>query len=121
MSRRRKKPHGDPRRAGGQIAGPGGPHDRHAVVIDAEDAVLLDYVEVAAVEPETDGRRSLPVVAVTLGGRINKTEERSTVLYLTNEDGAAGIVAQLVGLATRMDPFSPEFSRRLRERLDEMT
>lgn len=110
--------HADPRRAGGDIAGPGGPHDRDAVVVDVTDAVLLDYTEVTLIRT---GRRSPlgpaldpePAIGLLLAGRINKTHERAEILYLLNTDGAAAIVTELLALADRVGPgFAEDFARR---------
>jgi hypothetical protein len=120
VSSRRKRPHGDPRKAGGSIAGPGGPFDRNAVVIDMENAVLLESTSVSIVEPWRDGQRNRPLVAMQLGGRINKTEDHSEVLYLFDDDGVAALVTELIDLAARAQSFLPEFLPRLMERLDAM-
>lgn len=40
----------DPRTAGGDIAGPGGPYDEGAVIFDTRNAVLLDNTSVAKLE-----------------------------------------------------------------------
>jgi hypothetical protein len=105
----------DPRRAGGNISGPGGPFDRNAVVIDTQYAVLLDYTEVALVEVH-HGEEKGPALALMLAGRINKTTERSQVVYLFDTDGAAAIISQLIGLASRMgQEFLEDLTRRLRE------
>lgn len=106
----------DPRRPGGDISGPGGPLDRHGVVLDTRDAVLLEHVNVALVEPYSDGEAKEPVLALKLEGRINKTDERADILYLFGEDGAAAITTEIMGLATRIGPaFASRFKDRLKE------
>jgi hypothetical protein len=55
-----------------------------------------------------------------LGGRINKTEDHSEVLYLFDDDGVAALVTELIDLAARAQSFLPEFLPRLMERLDAM-
>lgn len=117
MSRRRKPPSTDPRKAGGSIVGPGGPHDAYGVVIATEHAVLLERTYVAAMEPYRDGQPGQPVIAMQLGGRINKTTDQAEVLFLLDEDGAASVVTELIGIASRM---GPEFLDRLLARLDRM-
>ena len=95
MSRRHRqvrRDHTDPRKPGGDIAGPGGPHDRDQVVIDATDGVLLDSIDVAHVRMEKDG---------ILSGRINKTTDHSRVLYLMDRQGAASLVADVIALYGR--------------------
>jgi hypothetical protein len=113
-----KKPHhrtsGDPRKTGGDIAGPGGPHDRNAVIIDTTNAVLLDSQTVSLVE--TPGHPA-PILAVLLEGRINKTTDRARNLYLMNEDGAAALVSEVIALAHRV---GPEFGERLMQRVSHL-
>lgn len=123
MSRRRKSPTTDPRKAGGSIAGPGGPHDRHGVVISAKDAVLLDDTYVAAVETEHDGQAMPPAIALQLSGRINQTDERASVLFLLDTDGAAAVISELLGVASRMSRTGlapPDFLDRLLDRISQV-
>jgi hypothetical protein len=106
---------GDPRKSGGDIAGPGGPHDRNAVVLDTTAAVLLDSSDVCLMET-TGGN---VVLAMLLEGRINKTTDRARNLYLMNEDGAAALVTELMALANRIGPdFGERFTARLQHLLD---
>lgn len=93
----------DPRRIPGSMAGPGGPHDRGGVVLDARNAVLLETVDVSTVDPERGGRGK-PAVALVLGGRINQTQHRASVLFLFGSDGAAAIVTELLALLGRATP-----------------
>lgn len=106
---------GDPRKTGGDIAGPGGPHDRDAVILDTTDAVLLDHSDVCLME--TSG--GSVVLAMLLEGRINKTTDRARNLYLLNEDGAAALVTELLALAHRIGPeFGARFTARLAHLID---
>jgi hypothetical protein len=106
---------GDPRKSGGDIAGPGGPHDRNAVIIDTTDAVLLDSSDVCLME--TSG--GSVVLSMLLEGRINKTTDRARNLYLLNEDGAAALVSELIALAHRIGPeFGNRLSARIRHLID---
>jgi hypothetical protein len=110
----------DPRRLGGSISGPGGPYDEHAVVIDTRNAVILEAAEVAIVGAVRDGvLDEKPITALVLRGRINKTTERVQALYLLNEDGAAGIITELVGVASRAG-WGDEFLERVKARMDAM-
>ncbi|MER7815627.1 hypothetical protein [Streptomyces sp. NPDC096153] len=106
---------GDPRKSGGDIAGPGGPNDANAVVIDTTDSVLLDSSPVSLLETGRVGEP--PILAVLLEGRINRTPDRARNLYLMNEDGAAALVSELLGLAHRI---GPEFGERLMARVQKM-
>ena len=107
---------GDPRKTGGDIAGPGGPHDANAVILDTTDAVLLDHSTVTLVETPN---HTAPVLAMLLEGRINKTTDRARNLYLLNEDGAAALVTELIALAHRIGPeFGHRFTARLQHLLD---
>ncbi|MFF6847083.1 hypothetical protein [Streptomyces antimycoticus] len=104
---------GDPRKTGGDIAGPGGPHDRNAVLFDTTNAVLLDSSDVCLMETANGS----VVMAMLLEGRINKTTDRARNLYLINEDGAAALVTELIALAHRI---GPEFGERFTARLDHL-
>lgn len=116
MSRKKtgRRISGDPRKSGGNIAGPGGPHDRDAVIIDTTDAVLLDSSVVTLVG--SPGHPD-PILAMLLEGRINKTTDRARNLYLMNEDGAAALVTELLALAHRI---GPEFGARFTARLEHL-
>lgn len=107
---------GDPRKTGGNIAGPGGPHDANAVIIDPTNAVLLDHSTVTLVGSPGDPH---PYLAMLLEGRINKTRDRARNLYLLNEDGAAALVTELIALAHRIGPeFGERFMARLTHLID---
>ena len=88
----------DPRKAGGDIAGPGGPYDESQVVLDTRYAVLLDTCEVVKLDNPSDGRA---FIGMKLDGRINRATDRAAVLYLFDLDGAAGIITELLALAGR--------------------
>lgn len=110
----------DPRKLGGGISGHGGPYDENAVVIDVRNAVILDGSGVALVGGVRDGVLDhKPIAALTLQGRVNKTTDRVQVLFLMNEDGAAGIIAELVGVMSR-GGWGQEFVDRLQKRMKEM-
>lgn len=118
MARKKTGRHvsGDPRKTGGDIAGPGGPHDANAVIIDATNAVLLDHSTVTLVGSPGQPK---PYLAMLLEGRINKTPDRARNLYLMNEDGAAALVTELLALAHRIGPdFSERFTARLKHLID---
>ncbi|MFE7485523.1 hypothetical protein [Streptomyces sp. NPDC057552] len=106
---------GDPRKSGGDIVGPGGPQDRHGVILDDRNAVLLDHSTVTLVET----RSGSPVLAMLLEGRINKSPDLARNLYLMNEDGAAAIVTELMALANRISPeFGDRFAARIQHLID---
>jgi hypothetical protein len=88
----------DPRRLGGDIAGPGGPRDRDSVVFDTTNAVILDSTVVAVMHNPSDGR---DVVGVLLEGRINRSTDRTRVLFLTDGDGLATLITEGLSLAKR--------------------
>lgn len=106
----------DPRRLGGDIAGPGGPHDRGQTVIDTRNAVLLETTTVVKADNPSDGRAFM---AMQLEGRVNQTSDRASVLYLFDEDGAAAIVTELFGLAQR-GGFGSEFVEQVTRRLADL-
>lgn len=105
---------GDPRKTGGDIAGPGGPRDRNSVIVDTSNAVLLDGTTVSLVETRSS---AIPVLALLLEGRINHTTDRARNLYLMDGDGAAAIVSELVALAYRT---GPQFGDRLMARINHL-
>ena len=108
----------DPRKAGGSIAGPGGPHEKNSVIIDTTNAVLLDGVNVALVELRREGRGDgKPVCALSLAGRINKTQDYAEIVYLMDSDGVAGIVSELLALINRAG-FGDQLSEDLEQRLN---
>lgn len=81
------------------IAGPGGPHDRDAVVVDTRGAVLLDHMNSCMIG--LDGDTARPAVALDLAGRVNKSSARSSVLYLFDVEAAAKLAADLIGVCVR--------------------
>lgn len=113
-----RPPIGDPRKLGGEIAGPGGPHDMGGVILDTRQAVLPDHVDVAQVDNPSDGRT---FVALQIDGRINQSSDRARVLYLLSADAGAALVTQLMALARRSDePWAKEFAALVDERLEEL-
>jgi hypothetical protein len=100
------------------MAGPGGPHDIGGVVLDASNAILLETVDVSTIDPDRGGRGQ-SAVALVLGGRINQTQDRASVLFIFGTDGAASIVTELIGLYGRAtgspEPFISDVMRRLRQ------
>lgn len=113
----------DPRRAGGDIAGPGGPHDRDGVVLDTGSAVLLDYCEVATLalgRYTHDGAEAEVDIGMVLAGRINKTQDQARVLFLFDTAGAAAIISELMAVATRHgDTFARDLNARVEKLLAE--
>lgn len=72
-------------------------------IIDTRGAILLGNVHVAvigAVDPT--GARTM--LALELGGRVNKTTTNTETLYLLDTDGAAVLVSEILGLAGRASP-----------------
>ena len=90
----------DPRKIPGGMSGPGGPHDRSGVVLDARHAVLLETVDVSTLDPER-GARGQAALALVLGGRINQSRDKASVLFLFGTDGAAAIVTELIAVIGR--------------------
>ncbi len=92
----------------------GTPHGRGDALVDTTDAVLLDRVDVVLVGTivlSGAGR----AIALELGGRVNKTPRRSSVLYVMDQDGAAAIISELLGLAGRVSPtFLDDLLTRIR-------
>jgi hypothetical protein len=109
--------HTDPRKIPGSMAGPGGPHDLGGVILDARNAVILETVDVSTIDPDRGGRGQ-HAVALVLGGRINQTKQRVSVLFILGTDGAASIVTELIGLYGRAtgspEPFINDVMGRIR-------
>jgi hypothetical protein len=103
----------DPRKAGGDIAGPGGPTERDAVILDTSQAVLLDGATACIAHLS---RKGVPVdaTALMLEGKINGSPDRTRVLYVMDLDGAADVVAHLLALAKR-DGNEAAFSKAISE------
>lgn len=90
-------------------------------LVDARNAILLDEVDVCLVDPNPGEPEEHGRVALTLAGRVNMRDERSSVLFMFGADGAAAIVTQLVGLAARAgDPYAAEFAGLVEARMGEM-
>lgn len=111
---------GDPRKIQGSIVGPGGPYDENEVIIDTTNALLLDGCVVSLVGGIRRGEMmAKSMVALQLDGRIIKTEEHISCMVLTNADGAAALVTQLVALAHRAG-FGEEFREELKRRSSDL-
>ena len=92
----------DPRAIPGDIAGPGGASEWHGVILDATHAVLMDHASAAIGHNAKPGAPEY--VALLLGGRVNRTQDRARVLYVFDADGAAAIVTELEALMRRAGP-----------------
>lgn len=89
----------DPRVAsstGAVIDVAGSPHAVHGSLVDVRSAVLMETAEVALVHT---GETIAAVL--TLGGRINYSDDRVEHVYMTGPDGMAALVSELIGLASR--------------------
>ncbi len=107
----------DPRKLGGNMAGPGGSRDRGAVFLDLTDVVLLEHTEVCTVDAVRHGALSGQMMFMTLSGRINKKDDRVKVGYVFGPDGAAALVTELLALADR---FGAELLDDLTRRLTDL-
>jgi len=95
----------------GAMVGPG-----EDVVLDTSKAVLLDGMEVCLVGPPRDATSEQDLMlAMRLDGRVNRTDDRASIMFLLNEDGAAAIISELLDLATRIGPV---FATNLMSRLE---
>ena len=91
----------DPRELGGDIAGPGGPHDRNAVVVNTERALLPDTLTVACFEQPLRPGLTQPLLAMVIEGRVNQTRDRARLMFILDPDAAAAIVTEIIGAASR--------------------
>lgn len=104
----------DPRRLGGDITGPGGPHDRGMTLLDVTDCVILEAMDVCTVDAVRSGQHGGQVIFMTLDGRINKTRDRVRTGYIFDTDGAAALITELLALADRHGPeMLDDVTRRL--------
>lgn len=108
----------DPRKIRGSMAGPGGPHDQGGVVLDARNAVILETVDVSTIDPERGGGQS--ALAMVLGGRINQTKDRVSVLFLAGTGGVAAIVTELIALMGRATGDPTPFINDVMERMTKL-
>jgi hypothetical protein len=90
----------DPRELGAAMAGPGGPFDMGGVVIDASRALIVDYQDIAKIDPE-QGARGQEAFACTFSGRINQTPDRASVMLLGDIDFMAATITEMHGVAER--------------------
>jgi hypothetical protein len=123
-----ERPGGDPREAattGSAITDVAGdPHARGGVILDARAAVLMEGVDVALFDTKQGERVAM---MMTLSGRINYSTDRVEHAYMFGPDGAAGLVSELVGLASRAggagghgERFAAEFQADLERRMKEL-
>jgi hypothetical protein len=119
-----ERPGDDPRQAStpDPIIG-GSPHGRGDALLDARSAVLMDSIDVSLADMKRGDTLAMMLV---LAGRINYADDRVTHAYIFGPDGAAGIVSELIGLASRAagahgDPnaerFAAEFKADLERRM----
>lgn len=73
----------------------------NGVVVDTTKAVLLDGSTGVLVHLTRGGREEGDGFGLMLEGRINKTQDRSRVLYLMDIDGLVAVAAECVSLADR--------------------
>ena len=114
--RRQAQPNGnaDPRTLGGEISGPGGPHDQGAFVLDTTDCVLMDNAVVSVMDEVRAGQLGERVIYMTLGGRVNQSTDRAQVGFTLGPDGAAALITELLALADRAGPeLLDDVTRRL--------
>jgi hypothetical protein len=115
-----ERPGDDPR--GASTSDPiigGSPGGRGDALLDARSAVLMEGIEVVLIDTKQDDPISM---LLTLSGRINYADDRVTHAYIFGPDGAAGLVSELLMLATRADhgdlPHGQRFARRFRDDLN---
>jgi hypothetical protein len=104
----------DPRNLGGDLAGPGGPFDRHAVVFDTSNAVLLGEMDAAVMHNGSDGQ---DFITLLLQGRVNQSKDRARVLYIMDEDGAAALTTEIESLIVRAPEWRDRYEAARAERI----
>ena len=99
----------DPRAAGGDLIGGSGDGTGVGdVLVDVSRAVLLHTltvarVDVGRIEDGGDGSCTEHMYALKVEGRINNTADLASVLVLTELDGLAAFLSEILGLAARAD------------------
>lgn len=109
----------DPREAGGGIVrdtAAGDPTAHRNLTLDTSQAVLLDHTTMLLVHGTV--HRDDDRIAMLLEGRINRTQDRASIMFMFDEDGAAALVSELLSLGHRM---GPDFLKRLRERVTDLS
>lgn len=92
----------DPTTITGSITGDtSDPYARDSVVVDLRNAVLLDRSAACTVTVTRSGQPDAEAVVLSLAGKLNQRTERAEVIYLLGADGAAALVAELVGVFGR--------------------
>lgn len=104
----------DPRELGGSITtahpGAGG------AMVDTRRALLVEDLEICSIDSPGTGA---VMIAMLFSGRINQSDDHAAVLNIIGPDGAAAIVSEVLGLASRMGPaFELEFREALDLRLE---
>lgn len=69
--------------------------------LDAHNAILHEYTQAAPIATYTDGQTAPgeAAIALTIGGRVNKSQDHVDVLFMTNTEGAASMLAEVVKAA----------------------
>lgn len=124
MREHAEQPGSDPRAAqapNASIDVAGDPHAKGGVMLDARSAVLMDGMEVILMDTKAD---EPPRMFLVLRGRVNYSHDRVEHAYMYGADGAAAIVSQHIGLASRAaqhdERFGDEFMRSLDERMENL-
>lgn len=98
-----------PHSGGGIIDVAGSPHAHGGALLDMRGAVLMDNVEVVLADT---GATERVAMIMRLQGRINYATDRADTSYLFGPDGAAALVTELVGLASRAAAGGQEHGQR---------
>lgn len=101
----------DARQVGGSI-------DPATRLIDPTDAMILENVAIAETGMERENGNGEVVLALELKGKINTTGTPANPLVLMSPDGAALLIAQIIGLA-RNSRMGPELDHLLATRMEE--
>lgn len=104
----------DPRKAsGGAIIG-GTPHGIGDALLDMSKVVLMEDFTVTEVVVARQGAWQQNTWFQVIGGRINKTSDQVTIGLLTNTDGIAAQLTELLSMAHRAGPdLLDDTTRRL--------
>lgn len=93
----------DPRTLGGNIIGDldADSNSRNAVILDMTDVVLLQHLSVSVVEAVRQSAWDGEMFYLLAEGRVNKTDREVRVGFITDTDGVAALISELLAIAHR--------------------
>lgn len=72
-----------------------------SVLVDSMEAVLLDNIEVARYQDTSTDQEN---IAMELSGRVNRSQDRSSTLFLFDVEAAAEVAGHMMAYGYSVDP-----------------